>query len=67
MRRLALILVALALSGAAFAKPVGRSGAVVIDPVVVQNMGVRVAHVERGSVGRRIRTLGEVEVAEDHL
>ena len=45
----------------------GPGGAVVIDPVVVQNMGVRVAHVARGSVGRRIRTLGEVEVAEDHL
>lgn len=36
-----------------------------IDPVVVQNMGVRVAHVKRGSLFRKVRTIGEVVVAED--
>ena len=42
-------------------------GAVRIDPVTVQNMGVRVAHVQRGSVYRHIRTIGEVEVAESEV
>lgn len=50
--------------GAAAADP---PGSVRIDPVVVQNMGVRVAHVQRGSVFRHIRTIGEVEVAEDEI
>jgi RND family efflux transporter MFP subunit len=36
-----------------------------VDPVVVQNMGVRVAHVKRGSLFRKVRTIGEVVVAED--
>ena len=36
-----------------------------IDPVVVQNMGVRIKHVERQSLFRHIRTIGEVEVGED--
>ncbi|MCP4199997.1 MAG: efflux RND transporter periplasmic adaptor subunit [Proteobacteria bacterium] len=45
-----------------------RSGKeVVIDPVVVQNMGVRVAEVERGSIFRHVRTLGEILVAEDQV
>jgi len=38
--------------------------AVTIDPVVVQNMGVRVATVERGQISRRVRTVGTVDVAE---
>jgi len=40
---------------------------VTIDPVVVQNMGVRVAQVTRGDLLRRVRTIGEIEVAEDSL
>ncbi len=40
---------------------------VTIDPSVVQNMGVRVAHVERGSISRAVRTIGEVDVAEDEI
>jgi Cu(I)/Ag(I) efflux system membrane fusion protein/cobalt-zinc-cadmium efflux system membrane fusion protein len=38
---------------------------VTIDPVMVQNMGVRVAHVKEGSLSHRVRTIGEVVVAED--
>ncbi len=46
----------------------GASGSQVrIDPVTVQNMGVRVAHVERKDLTRAIRTIGEVDVAEDAL
>jgi Cu(I)/Ag(I) efflux system membrane fusion protein/cobalt-zinc-cadmium efflux system membrane fusion protein len=46
----------------------GGSGKdVVIDPVVVQNMGVRVAEVEHGPIFRHIRTVGEVLVAEDEV
>ncbi|MBW1811091.1 MAG: efflux RND transporter periplasmic adaptor subunit [Deltaproteobacteria bacterium] len=46
-----------------------RSSASVIkiDPVMVQNMGVRVVELKRGSISRKVRTLGEVEVAEDQL
>ncbi|MBN1355126.1 efflux RND transporter periplasmic adaptor subunit [bacterium] len=40
---------------------------VLIDPVVVQNMGVRLEHVKRGSIHRDVRALGEVEVAEDEI
>jgi Cu(I)/Ag(I) efflux system membrane fusion protein/cobalt-zinc-cadmium efflux system membrane fusion protein len=42
-------------------------GAVVIDPVVVQNMGVRIARVDRRTLFRHVRTIGEVEVGEDAL
>ena len=42
-------------------------GGLVIDPVVVQNMGVRTAPVIRGSLVRHVRTLGEIEVAEDQV
>ena len=42
-------------------------GTVTVDPVMVQNMGVRVAPVERGSIFRHIRTLGEVDVAESEI
>ncbi len=38
-----------------------------IDPVVVQNMGVRVAKVTHGPIFRHVRTIGEVEVAEDEV
>lgn len=36
-----------------------------IDPVVVQNMGVRIAKVRRGTLSHPLRTIGEVVVAED--
>ena len=45
----------------------GNSNAVVIDPVVVQNMGVRIARVNRRTLFRHVRTIGEVKVAEDAL
>ncbi len=45
----------------------GVPGTVTVDPVMVQNMGVRVAGVERGAISRRVRTIGEVDVAEDQL
>lgn len=38
-----------------------------IDPVVVQNMGVRIERVERKPIFRHLRTVGEVEVAEDRV
>jgi Cu(I)/Ag(I) efflux system membrane fusion protein len=40
------------------------TGAVVIDPVVVQNMGVRVATVEEGPLRRTVRAVGILEEAE---
>jgi Cu(I)/Ag(I) efflux system membrane fusion protein len=41
--------------------------AVVIDPTVVQNMGVRLSKARRGPIFRHVRTLGEIEVAEDEV
>ena len=41
--------------------------AVVIDPAVVQNMGVRLATARVGPIFRHVRTLGEIEVAEDEV
>lgn len=43
------------------------AGAVRIDPVMVQNMGVRLEHVQRDKLRRNVRTLGEIDVAEDAL
>ncbi len=43
------------------------AGTVTVDPVMVQNMGVRVAPVERGTISRHIRTIGEVDVAESEI
>ena len=40
-------------------------GTVTVDPVMVQNMGLRVAKVAEGAISRKVRTLGEVVVAED--
>ena len=48
--------------GGAAADP---EGTVTVDPVMVQNMGVRVAQVKEGKLSRRVRTIGEVVVAED--
>ncbi len=44
-----------------------EAGAVHIDPVVVQNMGVRTSVVERQPIFRHLRTIGEVDVAEDEV
>lgn len=43
----------------------GGGSTVSIDPRVVQNMGVRIKRIERQSLFRHIRTIGEVEVGED--
>ena len=43
------------------------AGTVSVDPVMVQNMGVRVEQVKRGSIFRHVRTIGEVDVAEDEI
>jgi multidrug efflux pump subunit AcrA (membrane-fusion protein) len=42
-------------------------GRISIDPVMVMNMGVRVAQVTRGPLVRSVRTLGEVDVAESEI
>ncbi len=42
----------------------GTGGIIEIDPVVVQNMGVRLAQVERGELSRNIRTVGIVGYEE---
>ena len=49
------------------AQGVATAGTVTVDPVMVQNMGVRVASVERGPIFRHIRTIGEVDVAESEI
>ena len=46
---------------------VAKAGVIRIDPVVVQNMGVRVASVRRAPLARSVRTVGSVTVAEDRL
>lgn len=43
------------------------SKTVTVDPVMVQNMGVRVANVEKTTLTRLIRTIGEIDVAEDQI
>ena len=46
----------------------GAAGAAVtIDPVVVQNMGVRVAPVTRGPVRQQIRAVGSLDVAQPNV
>lgn len=47
--------------------PSKLTGEVTIDPVVVQNMGIRTAAVTQGPVTRTIRTVGTVEVAEPQV
>lgn len=42
-------------------------GTVSVDPVMVQNMGVRVARVARSSLSRRVRAIGEIDVAENRV
>ncbi|GAB4302643.1 MAG: hypothetical protein Kow0090_18250 [Myxococcota bacterium] len=48
-------------------KRVGGGMTVEIDPVMVQNMGVRVEHIKREAIFRHIRTIGEIDVAEDEI
>jgi Cu(I)/Ag(I) efflux system membrane fusion protein/cobalt-zinc-cadmium efflux system membrane fusion protein len=43
------------------------SGAVSIDPMVVQNMGARIEPARRQTVFRHVRAIGEVEVGEDQI
>lgn len=43
------------------------SRGVSIDPVVVQNMGVRLEVARRQTVFRHVRSIGEVEVGEDQI
>ena len=45
----------------------GLDPTVTIDPVVVQNMGVRTAVLERQTIYKHLRTVGEVDVAEDQV
>lgn len=45
----------------------GGAATVKVDPVMVQNMGVRIALVRQAPIYRTVRTLGEVTVAEDRL
>jgi len=47
--------------------PAPTAAPVVIDPSVVQNMGVRLSKVKVGPIFRHVRTLGEIEVAEDEI
>jgi len=42
-----------------------KTNSLSIDPVVVQNMGVRVEHAEMRVLSNQIRTIGKVESAED--
>ncbi|NCF25653.1 MAG: efflux RND transporter periplasmic adaptor subunit [Gammaproteobacteria bacterium] len=44
-----------------------RSGVVKIDPTIVNNLGVRTAHAERGTLSRQINTVGYVQFDEDTL
>ena len=45
----------------------GPVGTVRIDPVTVQNIGVRTAKAERRSMGRTVRTVGRVDYDEQRL
>jgi multidrug efflux pump subunit AcrA (membrane-fusion protein) len=47
--------------------PKASGDAVLIDPTVVQNMGVRLSKAKIGPIFRHVRTLGEIEVAEDEV
>ncbi len=45
----------------------GPAGTVRIDPVTVQNIGVRTARAERQSIARAINTVGRIDYDEQHL
>lgn len=50
-----------------YADEAGGGDKVEIDPVVVQNLGVRTAKAERGKLWRRIDTVGYVDYDERHI
>ena len=41
------------------------SNVITIDPVVVQNMGIRIDHAAKRDITRNIRTVGKVQLADD--
>ena len=45
----------------------GDSSTIAIDPVTVQNMGIRTGTVTRGSLGRTVRTVGAIDYNETAL
>jgi Cu(I)/Ag(I) efflux system membrane fusion protein/cobalt-zinc-cadmium efflux system membrane fusion protein len=45
----------------------GNQDTIRVDPVTVQNMGVRVDQVKRGVVYRHIRTFGRLEIPDDSI
>ncbi len=45
----------------------GAGGSIKIDPVTVQNMGVRTTMAERGDFTRSIRTVGKIQYNEEKL
>lgn len=45
----------------------GGGSTITIDPTVVQNMGVRIKRVNKGTIFRHIRTVGTVDIAENQL
>lgn len=47
--------------------PTKLSGEITIDPVIVQNIGVRIASVTGGSIEPKIRTVGEVSYDESSV
>lgn len=42
-----------------------KTKTITIDPTVIQNMGVRVKHVQYRDISHNIRTIGKVELADD--
>ncbi len=42
-------------------------GTIRVDPVMVQDMGVRIEKAKIGAISRRVRSIGEIEVAEDQV
>ena len=46
---------------------VGKGGTITIDPVTVQNMGIRTAAVKRMDLSRLIRTVGKIDYNEKSL
>ncbi len=44
-----------------------RPKTVKVDPVMVQDMGVRIEKAKKGTISRTVRSIGEIEVAEDQV
>jgi len=47
--------------------PAGAKGTVKIDPVTIQNMGVKTAMVQKGDFSKTVRTVGNITYDENHL